>query len=71
MLVCAVGDIHIVQAGCLQNTLMIVLLQNDSFKYRHERVKQGERDERDERDERGTPPVGVWTMKDLPERSDI
>jgi hypothetical protein len=47
---------------------MIALLQNDSFKYRHERVKQGERDERDER---GTPPVGAWTMKDLPEKSNI
>jgi hypothetical protein len=31
----------------------------------HERMKQGEKDER------GTPPVGAWTMKDLPEKSDI
>jgi hypothetical protein len=64
----SVRDIHVVQAGCLQNSIIIALLQNDSFKYRLERVKQGERGERDER---GTPPVGVWTMKDLPERSDI
>jgi len=28
---------------------LFALLQNDSFKYRHERVKQGERDERDDR----------------------
>jgi hypothetical protein len=61
------GEIRIVSAGCSQNCLLFALLQNDSFIYifMHERVKQGEKDER------GTPPVGAWTMKDLPEKSDI
>jgi hypothetical protein len=47
--------------------LLSALLQNDNFIYisMHERMKQGEKDER------GTPPVGAWTMKDLPEKSDI
>jgi hypothetical protein len=51
----------------LAKLLLSALLQSDSFIYisMHERMEQGEKDER------GTPPVGAWTMKDLPEKSDI
>jgi hypothetical protein len=38
---------------------MFALLQNDSFKYRHERVKQGERDERGNASCRGMDDEGL------------